>query len=264
MSQTPTDKPDVSVIIVSYRNGDELHACLHSLSLSLSDMQSEVVIVANDEIGSTIGYPIVDPILKIIRTEKNIGFGAAANIGARAANGDTLFFLNPDACLITPSIKESVSRLEKSVCAVGFGLLEKGLRPQPWSAGRDTNLLDILLNNLSLPRSRRVWKSSRARHADWVSGAAFMVKRDMFLSLGGFDEEYFLYFEDMDLCRRLRARGNILFAPNVSVVHAGGKSFQNARQQKKYYYASQLTYFRKHRGNWEYALLRILHTLMNL
>lgn len=248
---------------MSYRNGDELLECLHSLSLALSDMHYEVIVVQNDTRQKHVDLSSTFPVREIQNT-KNIGFGAAANIGARKARSGTLFFLNPDTQIIAPSIREGLLRLEESAI-VGLGLLDASFKAQKWSAGYDTHLFDIALNNLNLPRSGRVWNSAREARADWVSGGAFLTSRDTFLSIGGFDEEYFLYFEDMDLCRRIRQdHGPILFLPHLKVIHEGGKSFKNRTQQKKYYYTSQLSYFRKNRTKWEYRVLRLLHKLLKL
>lgn len=251
-------------MIVAFRSGSELFECLHSLSLAFAGIRYEVIVVYNDKESRRAeiqGFPeIVE-----VRSKGNIGFGAASNRGAKKASAKAIIFLNPDTRILSGDISEGVSYyLKRGYSAVGFGLLEKKLQPQAWSAGYATNFFDIALNNLFLPLSRRVWKSRRSRTVGWVSAAAFLVARDTFLQIGGFDERFFLYFEDMDLCVRLRKRyGDILFIPSVRVAHVGGASFRDRAEQKKQYGDSQLKYFEKNRKRWEYVAVKWLQRLRN-
>ena len=95
----------------------------------------------------------------------------------------------------------------QQLSALGARLIEEGGGLQEWSAGREITLMDIILNNLGFWRSRKIWESPTAQEAAWVSGAAMLIKKEDFLAIGGFDEKFFLYFEDIDLCRRLRDKG---------------------------------------------------------
>ncbi len=252
---------DLSVIIVTYRSGGELLECLHALSLLLSHIHAEVIVVHNDRDSRNIEARFPFGVTHVF-SEKNIGFGAAGNIGAMRAKANTLLFLNPDARVISGDLQGAMGLLRKRAAAVGFGLIDAKLRPQMWATGYETNIFDILLNNVRIPLSRRVWTSSQARTAHWISGAALLIRKKIFFNVGGFDERFFLYFEDMDLCYRLRRRYKApMFLPNIRVVHRGGKSFHDAHEQKQYYYASQLFYFQKNRKKWEYYLLRMLQKL---
>jgi len=147
----------------------------------------------------------------------NAGFGAANNRGARASHGDLLMFLNNDTLVrteILPQI-ESHFATNPSCGAAGLQLLNTdgtaqystGKFPTPWSEWR-------------MSRRHNLYKAEDTVRRDWVSGAAMVVRRTVFEEVGGFDYRYFMYFEDVDLCARIRGAGHeIHYLPGISVEH---------------------------------------------
>lgn len=255
---------DLSIIIVNYKSKRHLSSCLSSIFQNVFlRVNGEIIIVNNDAEEKIDEYGRRYGSVSIINSPENKGFGQACNLGAKVAKGKTLFFLNPDTEIITGNIEAILNEQKKRNAAiVGSGLVDRKGRPHYWSAGKKINIYDIARNNLQIPRSRKIWNSAKRINADWVSGAAMFIRKDIFDYLGGFDENFFMYFEDIDLCRRAKKQGHrIVYLPHFQVFHHGGQSYDDRKTQKKHYYSSQEYYFKKHCGPVQPVLLKILKKL---
>ena len=241
----------VTVVIVNHNDGIRLRTCLRSLRDQ--HPAPEVVVVDNastDGSGPSVASEF--PGARWIALSENGGFGKANNAGVRESAGDALLFLNTDTVVPPGAVSALVARLASGpdVAAVGPALLRPSGRFQV-SFGRSVGLRGqsvqkFLLNPLherSLPRS------SRVRSVGWLSAACLLCRRRAFEAAGGFDEEFFLYFEDIDLCVRLRrAGGRLLYDPAVRVVHEGGSTTAPRAAESRFEYRrSQLLFYRKHR-----------------
>jgi hypothetical protein len=119
-------------------------------------------------------------------------------------------------------------------------------KTQPWCAGKDFSFWELIKNNFGVIASRKIWESKNEIQADWVSGAALLIRRELFNKIGGFDENFFMYGEDLDLCRRVREeKYEVRFCPQVSVLHLGGKSQRTFLEQKWQYFKSLYYYLKK-------------------
>jgi len=173
--------------------------------------------------------------VKIIETPRNLGFGAANNLGSQKATAPYLFFLNSDAQVRPGCVQRLVQRLEADP---GLGIVA----PQVFLADGITRQEDT---QGSFPTVSSLLTHRGKRHQatlapDWVSGVACMVRREEFASLKGFDERLFMYFEDVDLCRRYQEAGKgVACELSAEVVHQGGGSRQSTAVQKMSYYRSQ-------------------------
>jgi hypothetical protein len=264
----------LSVIVVSYGVRDLLARCLASLTRPEDGPVIDVIVVDNaSPDGSAALVREQYPGVRLLALERNAGFGVAANAGARLAEGDLLFFLNPDTEVPAGSLPCIAPALESRPDAVAVGFrqidahgqlqLSLGLAPgflteivrrtvqrrldrgSPWLAAA----LDKLLSSpLAVP---------------WVSGATLLLRRADFERIGGFDERFFLYFEDIDLCLRLCAQGGrIYYDPTVTLVHHRGRSAAGARDlARRAYRESQLYFWEKHRGPWA---RRLVHAYLRL
>ena len=210
-----------SVIVVNWNAGPALVECLASASAGAA----ETILVDN---ASTDGSPAAAraryPDLHIIDTGANLGFAAGANRGASAARGDVLVFLNPDACVEPSAIAKLVDALAAIPGAgiAGGGLLDAAGRWQP-GAARFHPIAHLLLDTTP---GRLAARGRRAPHVvDWVYGTFMAVRRDAFRQLGGFDESYFLYGEDLDLCHRAAALGlRTIHVPEARAIHGANVS----------------------------------------
>ena len=254
---------DVSFVVVNYHSRKFLEKCIFSIERHAADLNYEIIVVNNDSRELAVNFHNRSRV-KTLETSHNLGFGAACNRGAETAQGKILAFLNPDVEILG-HLKSFLNHFRNDFQAgIAAGqLVDSRGNIQKWSAGVETGIWDIAKNNLGYPASRSVWESLHPRKADWVSGAALFIKREVFDILKGFDENFFLYFEDMDICLRARQKGyKILYNPVLKVKHWGGSSFENRDRQKKEFYKSQDYYFRKHRGRFQEWLLKFLRWII--
>lgn len=247
----------ISVVLVQHNRGDLTCACVESL-LCHSREGCEIIVVDN---GSTDGS--LEAVrerfgwLRIVPREKNLGFGAANNAGAELARGDFLFFLNNDTYALTDPLRplEAYMQTHPECGAAGIALRNTDGSPQP-STGKWPSIRTEWLTK----HGRRLYDPREYASVDWLTGAALCVRREAFRQAGGFDEGYFMYFEDVDLCRRLANLGLARhFVPSIEMVHLGGASqAAGARQRmQKEYRRSQLRYYARHASFVELRFLRL-------
>ncbi|MGH9334827.1 MAG: glycosyltransferase family 2 protein, partial [Vicinamibacteria bacterium] len=237
---------DLSIAIVSYNAREELGRCLDSVFTQTS-LPSFDVIVADNASSDGSAAMLADrfPEVRVIANDENLGFGRASNLCWQQAKSHLVLFLNsdtlvpegalealvaiarsrPEAGAIGPRLRYSDGALQMSYGAMPGILAE--LRQKCWNAGYARG---------KGPLARAVRKAySRERYVDWVSAACLLTRRDLLETVSGFDENFFLYSEDVDLCARIRATGaRILFTPEVEVVHLLGRSVEKNRERVIY------------------------------
>lgn len=267
---------DLSILIVNYNTRAFLEPLLASLRETVRKTHYEVIVVDNDsrdDSGAMVRRAFPEVVL--LESKQNLGFSKANNLAARQANGEYLLFLNPDTLVSERSVDELVAflRTNPQAAAVGCKLLNEDGSLQR-SCGRFPNLCIELSTRTLLsrifPNSRIFarhklsdWDYATVRSVDWVSGACLLVRKAVFDEVGGFDENIFMFYEDVDLCLRLRRKGwDLLFYPHVSVYHFHGGSWRERRQVAiKQNIVNALYYYRKHHSK---AALAVLHVLMLL
>ena len=212
--------------------------------------------------------------VKLIASRRNLGFARANNIAAKKARGKYLQFLNSDTLVKDDALAKMVKFSEKHPRAgiLGPKLVLKSGKVQPFSAGYKLSLgqtfkikIAAFLANIGVSPSflaklsLEYWDWSRPRKLDWVTGAALMIRKEIFERLTGFDTKFFMYFEDQDLCLRAKNLGyEIWILPQAKIIHLGGKSIKLDALRKKYYYQSQDLFFKKHFGFVNYWLMKII------
>jgi GT2 family glycosyltransferase len=240
----------LSIVIVSYNSKKNLENCIESIYKKIgSSVDWEIVVVNNDRNEELSKARINLDKVKIVDHKKNVGFGAGVNLGVSYADGNFLLFLNPDANIVSDEFEKVLKEFDndKEIGIVGVRILSKKNEKQQWSAGREISFYDLIRNNLRISRSAKIWNSSEKKECDWVTGTALFIKKDFFNQLKGFDDDFFMYFEDMDLCKRTRALGKkVLFCPDYKICHGGGGSYDDWLLQKKHYYDSMEKYLKKH------------------
>ena len=226
--------PAVSAVVVNYNARDYLLECVRSLRAEGLD---DVVVVDNDSAdGSRAALAGADPEARIVASGANLGYGTAANRGAAAATGRALLVCNSDVVVEPGAVKALLARLEGGR---GVGLVgprvenpDGSLYPSPRRFPDVAVAAGHAFLGLVAPRNRFTrryrmldWDHATTRSVDWVSGACFLVRREAWDAVGGFDEAYFMYVEDVDLCWRTRQAGwDVVFEPAARVVHAQGVS----------------------------------------
>jgi GT2 family glycosyltransferase len=177
------------------------------------------------------------PAVRPIQSVENMGFAKANNQGFEQSRGENILFLNPDTEIVGPAIQTMLRSLNGRTDAgiVGAKLLNSDLSVQTSCIQRFPTILNRLLDSAWLRRkfpSSRLWgtwpltsNAAAPVAVEVISGACLMIRRDVFVGAGGFDEGYFMYSEDVDLCFEVRKRGyNSYYIPMASVVHHGGRS----------------------------------------
>ena len=261
-------KIEISVIIPNYQSERYLEKNLRSVFEKIGSLaETEIILVNNDEEERLESIEKSFGSVQIIDHGENIGFGAAINLGAKKARGRYLFFLNPDCEIIAGDARQIIDLFEsdKNIGILGCQLIGEDSQIQKWSAGTEVAILNLVRNNLGFPSSRKIWKKENKTRANWVAGTAMFIRKAFFDDLGGLDEKFFMYFEDVDLCKRAEEAGKkIYFFPPFSVRHFGGGSYEDKKNQKKHYYDSQRYYFKKHSGKVSYCFLSILQRVFGL
>ena len=256
--------PDVTAIVVNYNAGDELREALASIARELGARPWEGFVVDNaSKDGSAAIAHEFAPHVTLIANTVNVGFGRGVNQGLARARAPFVLIMNPD-CRLQPG---AVSTLEEELrrqprCAIAGprildpdGSVQGSARGDPdmftGFFGRSAALRRLLP---WLPVARRnvvdpsVPAGAPSRAVDWLSGACVLARRDALAEAGGFDERYFLYWEDADLCRRLRARGyEVRYVPAASAVHRVGHSSRTARAPSvRAFHESAYLYYATH------------------
>ncbi|MFC2093746.1 glycosyltransferase family 2 protein [Bacteroidota bacterium] len=257
----------VSFIIINYKQKDLTTQCVKSIFDKITSYQFEVIIVNNSK-ENDLSNLRNDFNVKIIENE-NKGFSQANNLGAKYANSDYLFFLNSDTIIQNDFLGDTIKSFQdKNFGAVGFKLYNMDNTFQI-SFGYDVSIKNEIKNKKLV---RLTWEKdseklleiennfSEIKQVDWVSGAAMMIKKEVFDKVCGFDERYFLYMEDSDLCKRIREQGyKIFFYPFSKIVHLKGERVKEDFKEHSYYHAkeSQLLYYKIHKGVFENVILRL-------
>ena len=220
------------VVIVNYRTPRATAALANAL---LEDEAvDEVVVADNSPPDADVLRDIVDPRVAIVANGSNLGFGAASNRAVRASSAEIILFLNSDAVPAGGAIPRLLAAFRDPEVAIAAPklVLPTG-QPQIDATGQFPTF-DVLLR-----RSNR----RAAERIDWVSGAALAVRRSAFESVGGFDERYHMYLEDVVLCERIGSE-RIRLVEDAFVVHAGGGSSESTFRRQVRYARSQRLYLR--------------------
>jgi len=241
---------DLSIQIVNFNTKSYLINCLQSVFQNLSDSQLsfEINILdnnSNDDLSDLKSFfsDFQKESLKIYQSQKNLGFGGGHNYLAKNTKAKYLLLLNPD---IVIEEKESIERLykrmieESSIKVIGPKLYNKQGNNQAWDHGENKGLLVKVLNELGLG----FWKNrEQETECAWVSGAVFLIEKSVFDKINGFDENFFLYKEEEDLCLRLKnldRKYRVLYFPEVKIMHIG-----SVVAKKKIYFSTSNKYFLK-------------------
>lgn len=265
--------PEIAAVLVNYNAGDELRVALQSIASELRDRHWEAVVVDNaSSDGSAAHVEAFAPRVRLLRNDVNVGFGRGVNQGLKATTAPLVLVMNPDCRLEAGAIDALTAQLgaHEGCAMVGPRILDPDGTEQGSARGDPDMLTGVFGRTSRLQRllpwltvSKRNVVSARGatnlepgtRNAepetvvvDWLSGACFLARRDALDAVGGFDEGYFLYWEDADLCRRLRARGHhVRYVPGATAVHRVGHSSRTAQAASiRAFHQSAYRYYATH------------------
>jgi len=273
---------DVSVIIVSWNVRELLKQCLRSVNSEESTLNSslstvhrslltEVIVVDNASSDGTVQMLRDEfPDTRVIVNSQNLGFTRANNQALAIARGRYLFLLNPDTEL-APNALSAMTAYADAHPRVGIigpklfygdGSLQSSRRRFPTLA---TAFLESTIFQQWFPRNRALTRyfmldtsDDETQDVDWVTGSAMFVRREMYEQVGGFDEQFFMYSEELDWCYRAKQAGwQIMYLPTAQVTHYEGKSSEQIVVQRDiYFHSSKIRFFRKYRGAFVAEILR--------
>lgn len=257
------DRPSLAVIVVSYNVRDQLAACLMSLASSRDEAgPMSVTVVDNGSSDGTVAMLRGRwPAVQLIVAETNLGFARANNRGVRHTPGDVVLLLNPDTVVAPGAIAALVEALishpeaaaagPRLVDAAGRAELSFGWAVSPLGEWRQQRLMTRYANGVGAASRRIEQWTQAAGPRKWLSAACLLVRRVDFDAVGGFDERYFMYYEDVDLCVTLGRRGRaILFVPTATVQHLRGQSGSSHPDLARRRRESQVAYYQKHHPFW--------------
>jgi GT2 family glycosyltransferase len=262
----PTAECDVSVILVNYNTAHLLERCIGDLRQASEGLRVQTLIVDNaskDDSLAVIRACLPD--CELIVNTVNVGFGRANNQALPRCAGRYVLLLNTDAFVSPDTLRRTVAEMDADpACGVlgvqltgSDGAVQPSCRyfPTPWN----TFLVHTGLARW-FPRARLVddphWDPAQPAACDWVPGCYYLVRREVVDRVGLFDPRYFLYMEEVDHCRAVRADGwTVRYLPDTRVIHLGGESAksdgtlsQSGRQLSRLLVESELLYYRKHGG----------------
>ncbi|MGA3006749.1 MAG: glycosyltransferase family 2 protein [Opitutaceae bacterium] len=277
MDNARLQPPDVSVVIVSWNARDFLVECLQSLSAGVCRYSMEIIVVDNASTdGSVEAVQRQFPYVRLIRNETNTGFAKANNIGIAASHGRYLALVNSDVKVLKDCLTLLVDYLEqhpRTGMAGPFvfgrdGKLQRSCRgfPTVWNMLCRALALDSLFPKIRAFSGYTLsyWPQNSLRPVDILSGCFWLIRKEALAEVGGLDEAFFMYGEDMDWCKRFWAKGwPLVFVPAAQAIHYGGGSSSNA--PVRFYIERQradLSYWKKHHSRPAvacYFLISCLH-----
>ena len=227
---------DVSVIIVNYNTLHTTAACIERILEITHGIDFEIIVVDNASVDGSREYFISDRRIRYIYNHENIGFGRANNLGLKIARGRNILFLNPDTLPVNNAVAILCQYLDQhnDVAAVGGNLYDEQMQPalsfrrqRPSILWELNHLLCFLPERLCFPRRWYFNFVGRPIRVGYITGADLMARHDALFQIDGFASEYFMYYEDTDLCQRLKQFGNIVSVPDARIQHLEGGSFEH-------------------------------------
>jgi N-acetylglucosaminyl-diphospho-decaprenol L-rhamnosyltransferase len=260
------EPPDISVVVVNYNTGHLLGELFAALEVSRGALKLQVIVIDNASRDASVDilrtkYPNVE----LIENRTNVGFGRANNQALPCIRGRYVLLLNTDAFMAPDTLQTTLDFMDAhprcgvlGVKLVGRdGALQPSCRyfPTPWNVFLASTGLKRFFPGARLVDDMS-WDHASLRECDWVPGCYYLVRREVIDRVGLFDPRYFLYYEEVDHCRRVRQAGwSVIYYPFTQVVHLGGESAATewplthaGRQISILQIESELLYFRKHYG----------------
>jgi hypothetical protein len=264
-----TSQARVAAVVVSHNTRDDLIRCLSSLG-KRAGVPCEVVVVDNASgDGSAAAARGAFPEAHMVVNPVNVGFARACNQGIHASAAPYVLLLNSDAELLPGALPALVQVLEARPrvgivgprTVSGDGTIQVSFGPdlRPLSEWRQRRLVRGVRRRRRAALRRADALAEKEREPDWVSASCLLARREALEAVEGFDEGFFLYEEDVDLCVRVRQAGwQVLFTPAAQVLHHMGRSMSSAPARARLeYHRSHLRYYLKHRGARDRAVLRL-------
>lgn len=272
-------RPDVSVVIVNWNTRDLLQQTLTTLYKETTSTSFETIVVDNGSVDGSADLVRREwPQVCLVASPTNLGFAAGNNLGFRECRGRYILLLNSDTIILPSTVGGMAQFLDghpDTGCVGCLHLNDDGSLQR--STGDFPNFIEDSLFYTDLYRippvraylrRRFIWwgDHERVREVDWVNGACMMVRREVVEQIGGLDEGYFIYGEEVDWCYCMREAGfRVYFTPEAEVIHLGGKAMDRVPADRIVLkYTSQYRFYRKYYPLWHRLVLRAAVTAFAL
>jgi GT2 family glycosyltransferase len=254
--------PSLAIIIVTYNSRAEIRGCLESVLRQAQAGTTTVTVVDNSSPDGTANHVRATwPVVQVIDAGGNVGFSRANNLAVRATSSDYVLFLNPDTVVRSGAISTLVNAVEtdSSIAIAGPRMVDVDGMPEiswgpaisPWGEFRQKRLMNGYARRLPRLVDYVTALSRRDRDVEWISGACLLARRRDLEAVGLFDERYFMYTEDVDLCIGVRDRGRrVRYVADAEVVHLRGRSARHNADTERRRRSSQMAYYKKHNPAW--------------
>lgn len=251
---------NIDIIIVNWNSGHLLHDCLQSIVMNDNiEYVNRIYVVDNNSTDKSLDHQIFHPKIFLIKNSKNVGFAKAANQGFKRATGEYVLLLNPDTRLLPNTLSESLQFVEinQDVDILGCQLIDEEGKVLP-SCSRFPTPLGFVIDALGLPKIfpkifkpamiMEDWNHKDSRFVDQVMGAFMFMHKKIFDKIGYFDEQFFVYYEELDFSKRLaEASGKTFFNAKIKTIHFGKGTTNSVKGYRLYLnLRSKLKYSRKH------------------
>lgn len=253
---------DLSIIIVNYNVKEFLQNLLHSIEKASSNISKEIIVIDNaSDDGSVEVIKEKFPTVNLIENKKNVGFGSANNQGLAVAKGDFILFINPD-CIVSEDTIDKMLLFFKEHPECGLagckilnsdGTLQLACRrsfPGPWTSfTKVTGLSNLFPKSKIFARYNLTYlDENKTYEVDAVSGSFMMMRKEVYKKVGGFDEQFFMYGEDLDLCYRVQKSGfKVFYVHSTQVIHYKGESTKRSNlDETKLFYDAMHLFVKKH------------------
>lgn len=248
----------VDIVIVNWNAGQQLRECVDSVIQCGGSLVSRIVVIDNGSTDGSEGAVDGLPDVTLIRAGENLGFGRACNAGAGLVSGEFILFLNPDARVFPSTLAISLGFMRQpensrvGICGVQLvdedGHVVRTCARFPSARGFVSHAVGVDRIIPAFGHFMHEWDHATTREVDQVIGAFFLVRRNVFEALNGFDERFFVYFEEVDFSYRAKQRGwSSVYCADAQAFHAGGGTSRQVKGRRLFYsLRSRLLYAFKH------------------
>lgn len=253
----------LSIVILTYNSAKYIKVLLQDIEETydkeIREKKLEIVVCDNNSSDETVSLVKLHKDVSLIESKENLGFAKGINLAAKKAKGEILLFLNPDTKLLSGNFFAFVSEFDDPKLGVLGGGVKTYKETNELSCGKVYNAFNVLLLTIGLEESLGVrFSPDKDQDVDMVSGAFLAIKKELFEKIHGFDEHFFMYVEDAELCYRVKKEGfRVRFSKKASIKHMGQGS-SNRTFAVVNIYRGLLYFHKKHMGHTSYIFVKYL------
>lgn len=267
--QLKMQQKELSIIYVNYNTADQVMTSVESVRRHTKDIDYEIIVADNNSMDDKDLQKLInDEAIKVVKLDDNYGFGKANNAGVKESSGKYVFLLNPDTICHDNSIEKLLDCLkaDQTIGVIGPNLINAETKPtHSFRRAGDGIITELNFALFGIPYKILYGSDFEYNHSNkqlevaYSCGAAMMMKKETFDKVGGFDETFFMYYEDQDLCNRIKKTGlKIVNEPSAIIQHLEGTSISLNSKREKFIIQSRKNYFLKTMPLWHFKVANIL------